>query len=634
MISEDISSTVSKLSARIGQIQLKIDHVNAITNEAVEKLEAQKRDLRKWSPKYEIIQKNIHDITIDHDHIVNKLLQRQTDAQARKKSYDQLDFSLAQLDREISRIQADRDRVLHELNQKRDQILHALQSSESLTIQIKKLSDEIALLSADHEREMGSLNEERMLIEARTDLTDSEKQLALAKLEKTIQDREEVYQMNLKSLERQRRESLLAIKDLLDTDVEDMKNVLLNEIDELEAMKVGASPSELEVIMEKIEQLKLKMGGIEAINDLQNRGLTLTPNGRIRTQSGTILTISEAIEAGLLDGINIDNITKLIMDERLKEHGLNVSKSGTLRTQSGRFISLPEARQLGLIDASMAELLHVAKRTTLTPEAAEKLKEHGIDISKSGTLKTASGKIMTIEQAKDLGIIDDATAELLEGIKRSYLAASAAKKLREQGLDVTKSGTVRTKSGRFLTVEEARKLGLIDAATADALEASKKSSLSASSASLSQQMSTEDVNYLKVTVGRPLTLALAEICMKQPRDPIHYLGHWLFKYRYNQEIDEVKKREIEQLISERERIRLENWHREVEDAARSAVLEMVFKAHDEAMQNELKVAEKGLMLGEEGGREEGGEEENDELAEEAKDVLGEYTGPPAGQRRI
>lgn len=72
-------------------------------------------------------------------------------------------------------------------------------------------------------------------------------------------------------------------------------------------------------------------------------------------------------------------------------------------------------------------------------------------------------------------------------------------------------------------------------------------------------MSSEDVSYLKLTVGKPLTLALAEICMKQPRDPIHYLGHWLFKYRYNQEIDQVKKREIEELIAERERLRLEAW---------------------------------------------------------------------------
>lgn len=74
-----------------------------------------------------------------------------------------------------------------------------------------------------------------------------------------------------------------------------------------------------------------------------------------------------------------------------------------------------------------------------------------------------------------------------------------------------------------------------------------------------ERLSDQDVNYLKITVGKPLTLALAEICVKQPRDPIHYLGHWLFKYRYNQEIDDIKKKEVEELIAERERIRLETW---------------------------------------------------------------------------
>jgi hypothetical protein len=33
--------------------------------------------------------------------------------------------------------------------------------------------------------------------------------------------------------------------------------------------------------------------------------------------------------------------------------------------------------------------------------------------------------------------------------------------------------------------------------------------------------------YLKKHLGAPLTHALAEIVIKQPVDPIHYLGHWL-----------------------------------------------------------------------------------------------------------
>lgn len=63
-----------------------------------------------------------------------------------------------------------------------------------------------------------------------------------------------------------------------------------------------------------------------------------------------------------------------------------------------------------------------------------------------------------------------------------------------------------------------------------------------------------DVEYLKRVFGKVLSLGLAEITQVQPFDPIHYLAHWLFKYRYNQEIEEVKQRELDALLIERERI--------------------------------------------------------------------------------
>lgn len=77
--------------------------------------------------------------------------------------------------------------------------------------------------------------------------------------------------------------------------------------------------------------------------------------------------------------------------------------------------------------------------------------------------------------------------------------------------------------------------------------------------SLFAQMTSEDVNYLKCTLGKPLTLAMAEILVKQPRDPIHYLGHWLFKYRYNQEVEDSSKAEIAELVAERARVAKEKW---------------------------------------------------------------------------
>lgn len=72
-------------------------------------------------------------------------------------------------------------------------------------------------------------------------------------------------------------------------------------------------------------------------------------------------------------------------------------------------------------------------------------------------------------------------------------------------------------------------------------------------------MSSEDVGYLKENLGKPLALALAEITTLQPRDPIHYLGHWLFKYRYNQQIDDVNKIEMDLLNDMRNKIAKERW---------------------------------------------------------------------------
>ncbi|KAK9892684.1 hypothetical protein WA026_021537 [Henosepilachna vigintioctopunctata] len=140
--------------------------------------------------------------------------------------------------------------------------------------------------------------------------------------------------------------------------------------------------------------------------------------------------------------------------------------------------------------------------------------------------------------------------------------------LRSRGLAVSKSGNILTEDGEKLSYSEAenRKLleGLDFRSKLFPAEKTKNEdivSLSSSTQSsepekesLASHISTEDVSYLKETLGKPLTLALAEITAKQPRDPIHYLGHWLFKYRYNQELDITQKQEYEELMVERNRL--------------------------------------------------------------------------------
>ncbi|VEN50640.1 unnamed protein product [Callosobruchus maculatus] len=116
-----------------------------------------------------------------------------------------------------------------------------------------------------------------------------------------------------------------------------------------------------------------------------------------------------------------------------------------------------------------------------------------------------------------------------------------------KGLKITTTGLLITESGRQITYQEAREQKLLDNINIFdfVYEQEKKSSVDlmsvesageSKSSGDSSQMTSEDVNYLKENLGIPLTLALAEITAVQPKDPIHYLGHWLFKYRYNQEI--------------------------------------------------------------------------------------------------
>ncbi|CAL8091201.1 unnamed protein product [Orchesella dallaii] len=55
----------------------------------------------------------------------------------------------------------------------------------------------------------------------------------------------------------------------------------------------------------------------------------------------------------------------------------------------------------------------------------------------------------------------------------------------------------------------------------------------------------QEVEYLKRNLGPILVAALAEICIRRPADPIEYLGHWLLRWRYN---EELKRRDVENAL--------------------------------------------------------------------------------------
>jgi hypothetical protein len=63
----------------------------------------------------------------------------------------------------------------------------------------------------------------------------------------------------------------------------------------------------------------------------------------------------------------------------------------------------------------------------------------------------------------------------------------------------------------------------------------------------------QEVEYLKRSLGPILVAALAEICIRRPADPIEYLGHWLLRWRYN---EELKRRDVQNAL---EVVRRKTW---------------------------------------------------------------------------
>nr|CAD7419447.1 unnamed protein product [Timema poppensis] len=126
-----------------------------------------------------------------------------------------------------------------------------------------------------------------------------------------------------------------------------------------------------------------------------------------------------------------------------------------------------------------------------------------------------------------------------------------------------------------------------------------------------------DSEYLKKNLGVPLSLALAEVAMKCPTDPIHYLAHWLFKWRWNQEHKQDQEDRVKELTAER--TKLENQlkqAKEREDAQLAAT-----SAIETATQEAEKILNKNDQ---EDITEPEGEEED--LQDEARDAFDNYDG--------